>query len=72
MAKVWCAEIECKHNRNNMCRRKEVKFSAGHVHTIHQGFLHVWQCKDYELSEDAKKIMEVLKKQFPTSAKMEG
>lgn len=69
MPKVWCAEIECQHNKNNTCRRKEINFSAGHVHTIHQGFLHVWCCKNYELSEDTKKLMEELRKQFPVSAR---
>lgn len=72
MPKVWCAEIECKHNKNNLCRQKEINLSDGYIHTTHQGYLRVWCCKNYELSEEFKKLMEELKKQFPVSAKEEA
>lgn len=56
MPKVWCASIECKHNKKNQCRAKEINLSDGHVHTIHQGFLHIWKCRAFEESQKVKQM----------------
>lgn len=64
MPKVWCAEIECKYHKNNKCTAKEINLSAGHIHTVHQGFIHHWTCRMFEPSEDAKELFEMCKEYF--------
>lgn len=66
MTKVMCAEIECKHYSDKGCKAKEIKISAGHMHTVHEGFRHVWTCKTYEMSEESKQIHEELHEFFKT------
>lgn len=64
MTKVWCAETECKLQKNNRCTAKEINLSAGHIHTMHQGFMHHWECRMFEQSEDAKELFGMLKSYF--------
>ena len=64
MPKVWCATIECKHNKGNQCRAKSVNFSDGHIHTVHQGYKQVWYCRTYEMSKKAKTLEKMLKGYF--------
>lgn len=61
MPKVWCAAGMCKWNDDNMCNATEINLSEGHLHTVHQGFKQVWTCRAFELSEDAKRMMEQMK-----------
>ena len=60
MPTVYCAAIECKHNKNNKCKAKALTLNESHVHTIHQGFKQFWTCKQFEESEEAKATMEAL------------
>lgn len=60
MPKIWCAAIECKHNKGNQCRAKEVNLTEGHLHTVHQGFKQVWGCRTYEESEDYKALRKMI------------
>ena len=62
MTKVWCATIECKHNKKNQCKAKEINISDGHIHTVHQGYKQIWLCRSFAMSESAKEIEQVLKK----------
>ena len=64
MTKVMCAEIECKHYSDKGCKAEEINISAGHMHTVHEGFRHVWTCKTYEMSEESKQIHEQLHEFF--------
>lgn len=64
MAKVWCAEIECEYNRENICRAKEINISAGHLHTKHQGFIHHWECRTFKMSEEAAELFGMFKAYF--------
>ena len=61
MAKVWCAAIECANNKNNRCTAAEINLAEGHIHTVHQGCKQVWECRTYNMSEQAKKIDDVIK-----------
>jgi len=61
MAKVWCAEITCKHNKNNLCKAKEINLSAGRVNTVYSGRMDVWKCRTFEESERFKQMSEVVK-----------
>lgn len=54
MAKVWCAEIDCEHNKNNQCKAKEINLSAGYMHTVHEGFRQVWTCRTFQMDERDK------------------
>lgn len=60
MAKVWCAEITCKHNHDNVCKAKEINLSAGLVHTVHEGAMDIWKCCTYAESEESRQIREAL------------
>lgn len=62
MAKVWCATIECKYNKKNQCKAKEINISDGHIHTVHQGYKQIWLCRSFGMSESAKEIEQMLKK----------
>ena len=64
MPKVWCAETECEYYHENGCKAKEINISAGHIHTIHQGFAHHWECRTFKPSEDAKEMFKMLKTYF--------
>lgn len=61
MAKVWCAQIECEHNKGNRCRATEINLSVGNLHTIHQGFEQVWYCRSYQMSDEAKRQYDAVK-----------
>lgn len=65
MSKVICAAIECKHNKNGVCKKKELNFAAGNIATVHEGRQDVWWCRMYELSDFAKEIKEMLKGVIP-------
>lgn len=52
MARVWCAAIECEHNKENQCMLPEINLTHGYVHTVHNGFMQHWQCRNF--SESAK------------------
>lgn len=56
MATVYCAAIECRHNKDNRCKAKSINLSEGHIHTVHQGFKQVWTCRAFEMSDFAKRI----------------
>lgn len=62
MATVYCAAVECEHNDRNICRAKKINLSEGRVHTAHQGFLQVWTCRQYEMSDNAKRLLEEMKR----------
>ena len=61
MPKVWCAAIECENNKNNQCKAAEINLSEGHIHTVHQGFKQVWECKTYNMSKESKQIEDRIK-----------
>ena len=61
MAKVWCATIECKHNKKNQCKAKEINISDGHIHTVHQGYKQIWLCGSCILSDPARELEQLLK-----------
>ena len=60
MAKVWCAAIECENNKNNQCKAAEINLSEGHIHTVHQGLKQVWECRNYNMSKEAKELKALL------------
>ena len=62
--RVYCAEIECEHYSEDGCTAEEINLTAGHMHTVHEGFRHVWTCRMFEPSPIAKEIFDKLKKYF--------
>ena len=65
MAKVVCASIECRYNdENNFCTRDEIILSDHSLHTVWEGVQHLWRCKCYEESDEAKRIKELWKEYF--------
>lgn len=60
MSKVNCASIDCEYNHDNKCTAKEIQLNDGHIHTIHQGFMHIHECKTYKKSQYCKEIEQAL------------
>ena len=60
MSKVICAAVECKYNKNSICKAKEINLSAGNIATVHEGRQDVWRCKMYELSDFSKEIRKLV------------
>ena len=61
MASVYCAAIDCKHNNKNKCSLKKIRLNEGHVHTRCQGFKQIWECLEYEQSEESKKMDAIVR-----------
>lgn len=61
MSKIYCASIECRHNKKNVCKAKEINLSDEHIHTKYQGFKHFHFCKTYEMSKEAVEFEEAIK-----------
>lgn len=64
MPKVCCATLECKHNKDYKCRASSISLSDGHIHTVHQGYKHIHECRTYEKSESAKALEKELQGYF--------
>lgn len=60
MPKVICAHAECKHNKNNVCKAKEINVGAWLIHTVHHGVKRMEECKTYEESEEYKFMKKAL------------
>lgn len=59
MSEIICAAIDCEHiDDMNCCRLKEISLSEHFIHTVHEGVQHFWQCKQYEKSEETKRLEE--------------
>ena len=54
MTKIYCACIECEHNKRNVCEAKTINLSAGNIATLFQGRKDIWECRMFNLSEKAK------------------
>ena len=61
---VWCAETECVYCKENICTADEINLSAGHMHTVHEGFRHVWTCRTFSPDPEAKELFDMLKAFF--------
>lgn len=64
MAKIYCAEIECKHNKNNTCRAKQINLSSANILTVFEGRRSVWVCRTFEESEEYKEIKTMMQEFF--------
>ena len=60
MAKVYCARAECKYNKKNTCKAKEINLRAWHINTVYEGFKQMEECRTFEMSEEAKKIEKII------------
>lgn len=60
MAKVICACGECKHNKNNICKAKEVKIRSWRINTVYHGIKRMEECLTHEKSEEFKQMERAL------------
>lgn len=56
MSKVICPCIECVHNNNTVCNADKIELTFNNMTTLNEGKVNMWICKQYELSDFAKKI----------------
>lgn len=60
---VYCAATDCKHNGNrNRCMANCVTLSWHSVMTLWEGRQEFCRCKSYEMSDESKRICELIKK----------
>ena len=65
MPKLFCGASDCIYNDNrNKCTAKEVYLNDLSIMTLWEGRHHLWRCKQYEMSEKAKKIAEMMEGVF--------
>ena len=58
---VYCGAIDCVHNSNtNRCTAKKVVLSSHSVMTVWEGRQEFWRCKQYEMSEEARRVLAEL------------
>ena len=50
--KIICAAVECKNNIDGKCKLDRVHMGEWYVHTVYNGVMHLWECKQYEEMED--------------------
>lgn len=56
---VYCAALECKfHSDTNRCTAKRITLSSHSVMTLWNGRQEFWKCKQYEMSDEYKAILE--------------
>lgn len=67
MSKIKCLSTECKYNKNDRCTAKEVSFIWKSVMTVHDGRLECWICRQYEMSDEMKRISDSIRKCVPTT-----
>lgn len=60
MPKVICGHTECKHNKNKVCKAKEINLGAWLINTVHYGMKRMEECITYEESEEYKEIQKIL------------
>lgn len=69
MSKIICASSDCEYlGINNRCLLSNVTLSEHFIHTVHEGLQHFWRCKQYEKSEESKRLEE----QFTKLLKEQG
>jgi hypothetical protein len=63
MTKITCTCFDCKYcSPTAECEAKEIKLTSGNIATLWEGRQDVWWCKSFEMSEEAKEIIETMKK----------
>ena len=62
MSKIICPCVECIHNgQHSVCNADKVELKWRNMATVNEGRVDMWICKQYELSEYAKKIETIFK-----------
>lgn len=65
MPKVICAAYDCIWNDvNNQCRAKKINLSDNYIMTVHEGRQHFNKCRNYEMSDEAKRTAKLMKELF--------
>ncbi|MBQ9589281.1 MAG: hypothetical protein IJR29_03750 [Butyrivibrio sp.] len=62
MTAITCPCVECIHNgKRYKCTAEKINFKYRNMATINEGRVDMWICNQYELTEEAKKIEEMMK-----------
>lgn len=63
MPKIICASVDCAYNGDNhTCTANRIMMSECHIMTVYDGRQLFWQCKQYEMSEQSKRLYEDFKR----------
>lgn len=64
MTEVFCGSIECKHNKDSVCKAKKLSMISSNVMTVHQGRKDFWECNMFEESEEYKIIKQMVGRDY--------
>ena len=54
---ITCANPNCKYNdHQGRCTCDAPMFSWGHVHTVNDGFVDIWECKSFVEQQNTKSL----------------
>ena len=62
MTKVQCPCIECVHNKNQVCKLRELKLIWRNMATVNEGRVSMWVCDSYQLSDQSLDIEKEIRK----------
>lgn len=62
MSKVFCARTECKHNKKNLCKAKNINLRAWQINTVNYGMKRMDECRTFEMSEEFKQLEKYFSK----------
>lgn len=61
MNRVLCGTIECRYNADNICTAETINLSNHQMHTVYEGVQNLWRCKQFEKSDEARRIEQMWK-----------
>lgn len=63
MTKVYCPNSECIYNgRRGNCKADKLNLEYRNMATVNEGRVDMWICDRYELTDEAKGLMEKFKR----------
>lgn len=73
MTTIICPNDDCIHNgKGYKCKCKKISLSSWNVATVNMGRQDYWVCKNYEKSEEIKKLEERLTRYLETRGNKGG
>lgn len=64
MTKVYCADIDCKFNKDGICKQNKIALAWNSVVTVHDGRQDYNKCKSHEKSQRAIEIEKFYEEQI--------
>lgn len=69
MTNVFCPSVDCVNNKNLKCKSKNIELVWRQMATVNEGRVEMWICKNYEMSSEAKEMLDKVKICLESEAK---